>query len=238
MHGTRRTAKEAANGTGRVAGRADRNGGRAGRKGGRVRHPERTRERILEAATAEFSAHGLGGARVDSIARAARVNKRMLYHYFGNKEDLFLAVLERAYENIRRQESALALDDLAPVEAMRRLVRFTFDYFVGNQYFVALLNSENLHKARHIRRSPRATSINRPIVGALGRILRRGRKVGVFRGSVDPLQLYISIAGIAYFYFSNIHTLSTIFARDLNSAPALAERRKHVTEVILGYLRR
>jgi AcrR family transcriptional regulator len=218
----RRTAKDASNGGGRV----------------RARDPERTRERILESATAEFSARGLGGARVDSIADAAGVNKRMLYHYFGNKEDLFLAVLERAYEKIRRQESALALDDLPPEEAMRRLVRFTFDYFVGNQSFVALLNSENLHRARHIRRSPRATSINRPIVAILARILARGRRAGVFRGGVDPLQLYISIAGVAYFYFSNIHTLSTIFARDLGAPEALAERRKHVTDVILGYLRR
>ena len=140
----------------------------------------------------EFSARGLGGARVDSIARAAGVNKRMLYHYFGNKEDLFLAVLERAYEKIRRQESALALDDLTPVEAMRKLVRFTFDYFVGNQYFVALLNSENLHKARHIRRSPRATSINRPIVGALGRILQaraEGRRLPRRRRSAPALHL-------------------------------------------------
>jgi AcrR family transcriptional regulator len=230
MAADRRTAKESSNGGGRVERvRAERS---------RIRHPARTRERILEAATAEFSARGLGGARVDSIADAAGVNKRMLYHYFGNKEDLFLAVLERAYEKIRQEESALALENLPPVDAMRRLVRFTFDYFVGNQYFVALLNSENLHKARHIRRSPRATSINRPIVGALARILARGRRAGVFRGGVDPLQLYISIAGVAYFYFSNIHTLSTIFARDLNSPAALAARRRHVTDVILGYLRK
>ena len=218
----RRTRKAEANGNGRA---------------GRARQPERTRSLILEAATAEFSARGLGGARVDSIARAAGVNKRMLYHYFGNKEDLFLAVLERAYEKIRGQERALRLENLQPVEAVRRLVRFTFNYFVENQYFVALLNSENLHRARHIRRSARATSINSPLIGVLDRILRRGRKAGVFRGGVDAVQLYISIAGVAYFYFSNIHTLSAIFARDLNSPAALAERERHVTEVILGYLR-
>ncbi len=215
-----RTARESANG------------------GGRVSRPERTRERILEAATAEFSRRGLGGARVDSIARAAGVNKRMLYHYFGNKEDLFLAVLERAYEKIRGQEDALRLENLTPVEAMKRLVRFTFRYFVDNQYFVALLNSENLHRARHIRRSARVTSINSPLIGILGGILRRGRAAGVFRSGVDPLQLYISIAGVAYFYFSNIHTLSTIFARDLNAPASLAARERHVVEVILGYLRR
>jgi AcrR family transcriptional regulator len=222
----------------RSARKAETNGdGRLVRAAARVRQPERTRTSILEAATDEFSARGLGGARVDSIARAAGVNKRMLYHYFGNKEDLFLAVLERAYEKIRGQESALRLENLPPAEAMRRLVRFTFQYFVENQYFVALLNSENLHRARHIRRSGRATDINSPVIGILERLLKRGRKDGVFRAGVDPVQLYISIAGVAYFYFSNIHTLSTIFARDLNSAASLAERERHVTDVILGYLR-
>lgn len=220
----RRARKESSNGSGPAA-------------RGRVRQPERTRAFILDAATAEFSARGLGGARVDSIARAAGVNKRMLYHYFGNKEALFLAVLERAYEKIRGQESALRLENLPPAEAMRRLVRFTFKYFVENQYFVALLNSENLHRARHIRRSGRATAINSPVIGILERLLKRGRKEGVFRGGVDAVQLYISIAGVAYFYFSNIHTLSTIFARDLNAPPSLAERERHVTDVILGYLR-
>ncbi|MBL8663631.1 MAG: TetR family transcriptional regulator [Candidatus Odyssella sp.] len=222
--------------------KADANGGgrppRAASKASvRARDPGRTRVQILDAATDEFSARGLGGARVDSIARAAGVNKRMLYHYFGNKEALFLAVLERAYEKIRGQESALRLENLPPEEAMRRLVRFTFKYFVENQYFVALLNSENLHKARHIRRSGRATAINSPVIGILDRLLKRGRKAGVFRGGVDPVHLYISIAGVAYFYFSNIHTLSTIFARDLNAPAALAERERHVTEVIMGYLR-
>ena len=120
---------------------------------------------------------------------------------------------------------------------MRRLVRFTFRYFVDNQYFVALLNSENLHRARHIRRSRRATSINSPLIGIIGGVLRRGRAAGVFRGGVDPLQLYISIAGVAYFYFSNIHTLSVIFARDLNAPKSLAARERHVVDVILGYLR-
>ena len=226
----RRTRKADTNGGGRAL--------RAAPKASvRARDPERTRTQILEAATDEFSARGLGGARVDSIAHAAGVNKRMLYHYFGNKEDLFLAVLERAYEKIRGQESALRLENLPPAEAMRRLVRFTFNYFVENQYFVALLNSENLHKARHIRRSGRATAINSPVIGILEKLLKRGRRDGVFRGGVDPVQLYISIAGVAYFYISNIHTLSTIFARDLNAPAALAERERHITEVIMGYLR-
>jgi len=204
---------------------------------GRIRDPERMRARILEAATEEFSTRGLGGARVDAIARRADANKRMLYHYFGNKEGLFLAVMENTYAHIRTQEEALHLDDLQPMQAMRRLMRFTFRYFVGNPHFIALLNSENLHRARHIRRSPRVKVINSPLIAALGRVLRRGRAAGLFRAGVDPLQLYLSIAGVCYFYFSNIHTLSTIFDRDLMSTPALAARERHVVDVILGYLR-
>ncbi len=203
----------------------------------RTRDPERTKARILEAATDEFFQRGLGGARVDAIARRAGANKRMLYHYFGNKEGLFLAVMENTYAHIRTQEEALHLDDLQPVQAMRRLMHFTFRYFLANPHFIVLLNSENLHRARHIRRSPRVKAINSPLIEALGRVLRRGRASGLFRAGVDPMQLYMSIAGVCYFYFSNIHTLSTIFDRDLLAAPALAQRERHVVDVILGYLR-
>jgi AcrR family transcriptional regulator len=203
----------------------------------RIRDPERTRARILDAATEEFSMRGLAGARVDAIAQRAGANKRMLYHYFGNKEGLFLAVMENVYDHIRAREEALRLDDLEPELAMRRFVRFTFRYFVGNPHFIPLLNSENLHRARHIRRSPRVKSINSPVVSALDGVLRRGRKAGLFRAAVDPVQLYLSIAGVCYFYFSNVHTLSTIFDRDLLSPPALAARERHVVSVILGYLR-
>ena len=116
------------------------------------RNPEAARQRILAAALAEFSEKGLGGARVDVISERAGANKRMLYHYFGNKDDLFLAVLELAYGDLREAEKALNLDDLSPVEGMRKLVAFTFDYFNQTPYFINLLNSENLHGARHLRR--------------------------------------------------------------------------------------
>ena len=116
------------------------------------RNPEAARQRILAAALAEFSEKGLGGARVDVISERAGANKRMLYHYFGNKDDLFLAVLELAYGDLREAEKALNLDDLSPVEGMRKLVAFTFDYFNQTHYFINLLNSENLHGARHLRR--------------------------------------------------------------------------------------
>lgn len=203
----------------------------------RTRDPERTRGSILAAATKEFSERGLEGARVDAIAERAGVNKRMLYHYFGDKDDLFLAVMEAAYEDIRQREAELDLTGRSPEDAIAAIVRFTFRYYLENQDFIALLGSENLSKARHIRRSRRVKQINQPIIDALKRILEEGAKAGVFRKRVDPLHLYMSLAGLSYFYFCNMHTLTVVFDRDLASEAALAAREKHAVDVILGYLR-
>jgi AcrR family transcriptional regulator len=201
-----------------------------------ARDPERTRARILEAARAEFAAHGLGGARVDRIAVAADANKRMLYYYFGNKDDLFLAVLEGAYEHIREAEKALRLTEVDPPEAIRRLVAFTWEYYLEHPEFMTLLNSANLHKARHLEKSTKVRSMHSPFVAMIEEILERGRKSGVFRAGVDPVQLYVSIASLTYFYLGNKYTLSAIFGRDLLSPRARAERLAHMTDLVLGYL--
>jgi AcrR family transcriptional regulator len=202
------------------------------------RDPDRTRRRILDAATAEFARLGLGGARVDRIAERARANKRMLYYYFGDKEDLFLAVLEESYARIRSAERGLDLEDSDPREAMRRLVDFTWRYFVDNPEFMTLLNSENLHKGRHVRRSRRVREMHSTLVDTLRGILRRGEAEGLFRTGVDPVQLYISIAGEGYFYLSNRYTLSRIFDRDLMEDRALEARARHNADMILNALRR
>ncbi|MBT3370015.1 MAG: TetR family transcriptional regulator [Rhodospirillaceae bacterium] len=201
------------------------------------RDPQAAKERILQAALAEFSEKGLGGARVDHIAARAGANKRMLYHYFGNKDDLFLAVLEFAYSEIRNAELELNLDDLSPEEGMRRLVAFTFDYFIKAPYFINLLNSENLHQARHVRRSQAIVDMHGPVIGLITDVLNRGVAEGVFRSDADPVQVFITNASVAYFYFSNIYTLSTIIDRDLASEEELAARRRHVIDVVMGYLR-
>ena len=201
-----------------------------------VRDPERTRARILEAAKAEFAAYGLGGARVDRIAAQADANKRMLYYYFGNKDDLFLAVLEDAYAHIREAEKALRLTEIDPPEAIRRLVAFTWEYYLEHPEFMTLLNSANLHRARHLEKSTKVRTIHSPFVAMIEEILERGRKEGVFRAGVDPVQLYISIASLTYFYLGNKYTLSAIFGRDLLSPRAKAERLAHMTELVLGYL--
>jgi TetR/AcrR family transcriptional regulator len=199
--------------------------------------PERTREEILQAAMVEFSDKGLGGARVEQIARRATANKRMIYHYFRSKEALFLAVLERTYDDIRFDEAALNLDQLDPILGMRRLVEFSFGYFTDHPHFIRLLNSENLHGGRHLKKSARIRQMNSPLVEMIRRILKRGQKAGAFRTRIDPVQLYISIAALGYFYFANIHTLSTVFGRDLASAKLIQERRRHAVDMVLGYLR-
>ena len=200
------------------------------------RNPERNKDRILRAATGEFARFGLGGARVDRIAERAGANKRMLYYYFGNKDELFLAVLESRYAHIRRAEHGLRLGDLEPAEGMRRLIAFTWNYYLKHPEFLTLLNSENLHQARHLRRSRQIAAMHSPLVAMLKDLLERGARKGEFRSDVDPVQLYISIAALGYFYLSNRHTLSTIFARDLLSSRNKSERLKHMTALVLGYL--
>ncbi len=202
-----------------------------------TRDPEATRARILEAATEAFAGLGLGGARVDEIARLAGVNKALLYHYFGNKEALYLAVLEETYARIRGAENELALETLAPRAAMEKLVDFTWRYFLDHPEFIDIVNTENLHRARYLAESERLGALHHPLVERIREILERGVADGVFRAGVDPVQLYVTIAGLGYFYLSNAHTLGVVFDRDLLSPRARARRRRHIQEVVAGYLR-
>ena len=204
----------------------------------RLRDADRSQSTILAAARDEFAEYGLGGARVDRIAERAGLNKRLIYYYFEDKDKLFQAVLESVYTDIRERESNLRLTELEPATAVRRLIEFTWDYYREHPEFITLLNSANLHRAEHLARSDRVREMNSPLIATLGEILERGRVEGHFRGGVDPVQLYISIAGLAYFYLSNRHTLSAIFGRDLMAPKARAQRLSHMTEVILGYVLR
>jgi AcrR family transcriptional regulator len=204
----------------------------------RLRDADRSQSTILAAARDEFAEFGLGGARMDRIAERAGLNKRLIYYYFEDKDKLFQSVLEQAYRDIREQEMQLRLTELEPAAAVRRLIEFTWDYYLAHPEFLTLLNSANLHRARHLAESKRARELNSPVIETLAAVLERGRREGIFRGGVDPVQLYVSIAGLAYFYLSNSHTLSAIFGRDLLAPKARAERLSHMTEVILGYLAR
>jgi len=204
----------------------------------RSRDADRSQLAILAAARDEFSRYGFAGARVDRIAENAQLNKRLIYYYFTSKDELFLAVLERTYADIRDAERELHLRDLEPGKAIRRLTEFTWEYYIAHPEFITLLNSENLHQARHLTQSTRIRELNSPLVQDLGDILERGRAEGVFRGGIDPVQLYISIASLSYFYLSNHYTLSAIFGRDLMATKAHSERLSHICDVVLGYVLR
>lgn len=196
-----------------------------------------SRLRLLRAAYLEFAAEGLRGARVDAIARRAKTNKQLIYYHFGDKDALYLAVLEHAYSEIRRRESGLNLSNDEPVAAMRKLIGFTFDYVTEHREFVRLLINENILEARFVRRSRIIKKTSSPILDLLQNTLRRGVASSVFRGGVDPVQLYISMAALCFFYIGNIHTLSALFDRDFSRPDLMRRRRKHVADMVLGYLR-
>lgn len=201
------------------------------------RNPDRTREAILLAAQDEFARKGLSGGRVDEIARRSRANKRMIYHYFGSKQGLYLAVLERVYENLRGSERTLDLAGMAPEVAIKRLIEFNFDYCRHHPELISLINNENLHRARHLRQSKKVRQLHSPFVRLIDDILKRGVAQGVFRPDLDPVSLYVSIAAMSFFYFSNNWTLSSIFGRPLGSDSACRRQRQHNVDIVLSAIR-
>jgi AcrR family transcriptional regulator len=206
-------------------------------RGSGPRDPERTSASILAAAVAEFTEKGYAGARIDAIAERSGANKRMIYHYFGDKDGLYMAVLESAYVGIRSAEAELHLADLEPVAAIERLVGFTWDYFIAHPEFLSILSAENLHRAKFLKKSKRILQLHSPLVSMISDVLKRGAERGEFRNDADPVYVYVSIASLGIFYLSNRWTLSTIFTRDLTAQPEIRAWGRHIAAVILGYLR-
>lgn len=202
----------------------------------RGRDPVKSRQTILDMATAEFCQHGYSGARVETIAARSRSNMRMIYHYFGNKEGLYLAVLEAGYARLRNRENALDLDHAAPVEGIRALIRFTFDFFAANPDVLALINSENTQKARFLRKLPNVQAMTMPLIGSIGALLKSGVKQKRFRPGVDAIQFYVSLVALSQLHILNRYTLSVIFDKDIADAAWLRERREHVEDVLTAYL--
>jgi AcrR family transcriptional regulator len=203
-----------------------------------TRDPDSTSAAILEAAVEEFTERGYEGARVDNIAARAAINKRMLYHYFGNKQALYVAVLEGTYTAIRSAEHGLHLSDRDPVEGITELVLFTWHYYLAHPEFLSLLNTENLHRAKFLKRSARIFELNSPLIERISELLGRGVAQGVFRDDLDALKVYVSIAALGFFYLSNRWTLSTVFRRDLLSKAEIENWGRHMVDVTLSYLRR
>lgn len=197
-----------------------------------------SRERILRAAIREFSEQGYRGGRVERIAKSAGMNLRMLYHYFGDKEELYIASLERVYVEMRRAEQALELSAFAPLEAMRKFVDFTFDHLARHSEFIGLVISENQLGARYLRRSRLVPSLTPPLRAVIEDLLERGAKAGAFRSDIDPVQLFVTVHAICYLHIANKSTLSVIFNSDLSDPGWLEARRRHVHEVVLAYVTR
>ena len=201
------------------------------------RDPVATRNKLLTAARHEFARSGLAGARVDEIAERAGVNKQLVYHYFGDKDALYLAVLEWVYEEIRAQERLLNLEGLPPERAIKKLIESSFDHLAAHPDFIVLLNDENRGGARHVRVSRKLKAMYSPLVSMVSKILADGVRAGTFRRGINSVHLYISIAGLSYFFFSNTPTLSAIFGTDFGSPTARRARRKHVVDLVLQALR-
>lgn len=201
------------------------------------RDPERTLRIIMLAAREEFAKVGFEGARVDKVAESSGVSKGLIYHYFASKDDLFIAVLEDCYLELRSQNEELILDTFEPVEGIRQLIAHTYRYFADHPEFIVLVNSENMMKAEHLKRSVKVGKMYEPLSLRLKELVERGASLGMFRSDVDIVELYISIVGLGYFFLSNRWTLSLVFDRDLLAEGAEDRRLDHITEMVLGYLR-
>jgi AcrR family transcriptional regulator len=197
---------------------------------------EQTKRELLEVATEEFAAMGLNGARVDEIADRTRTSKRMIYYYFGSKEGLYLAVLEKAYSDIREVEKTLSLENLDPVAAIRKLVSFTFDYHDAHPEFVRLVSIENIHCAAYLKTSDSIKTRNLSVIKTIEDILKAGVEAGVFRSGVDPIDLHMLISGFCFHRVSNHYTFGTIFGRDPMSPDLKSRHRRMIADAICAYL--
>ena len=203
----------------------------------RRRDAERTRAEIIEVATDEFAHRGYSGARVDEIANRTRTTKRMIYYYFGGKEQLYLAVLERAYAEIRLAERTVDVDHLDPVAAVRRLAEVTFDHHEAHPAFIQLVGVENAQHAKHMAQVARLVDLNSSAVAVLHRVLDRGRTDGVFRADVDALDVHMMISSFCFFRVANRHTFGALFDRDLLDPARRDHYRTMLGDLITGYLR-
>lgn len=202
----------------------------------RSRDPQRTRTEILDVATGEFAASGFAGARVDEIAAKTRTTKRMIYYYFGGKEQLYIAVLEQAYLAIRALEAELDVEHLEPEDAIRRLAELTFDHHEAHPDFIRLVSIENIHRAEHIARSEILTGLANPALDGLTQILERGRAAGRFRDDVDPLDVHMVISSFCVFRLANRHTFAAIFGRDMLDPGRREHYRRMLGDLLIDYL--
>ena len=198
--------------------------------------PEANRARILHAAIEEFAARGFKGASMDAIAARTHTTRALINYYFGGKEKVYLAVLEQVYGEIRQAEDRLDLDHLSPVDAIRRIVEFTYNYYLEHEGFVRLVVAENQAGGRRLKKSRAMRSLNRSIIDTLRRVLERGQRDGTFRRDIDAVEIHKAIAALGMFNVTNQHTFAAIFQRDMGTKGDVAGRREAVTDMILRYV--
>ncbi len=196
-----------------------------------------TKERVLKAGLFEFGSKGYGGARTAAIAKRAKCNIRMLYHYFGGKQGLYIACLERVYSKIRAEEQKLNLKELEPLAGIERLVKFTFDHMIKNPDFVYLAGVENTQRGKFIKKLPQVANAAGTLINTISDILKQGADDGVLKDEIDAFQLYVSILSLSYLHLSNRHTISLTYGMKLDDEAWLSDRRNHVVELILAYVR-
>jgi AcrR family transcriptional regulator len=206
------------------------------KEAGRTNDPARTIAEILAVATHEFADKGLTGARIDAIAAATRTSKRMIYYYFGSKDGLYLAVLEEAYRRMRAIESDLHLDDLPPIDALQKLVEFTYDHHRDNEDFIRLVMNENIQRGDYLRQSQSIQQLNSKAIESVREVYDRGVLQGVFRGGLDPVDIHSAISAFTFFNVSNRHTFGLIFQDRASQEKATTLKRGHVVELILRFV--
>jgi AcrR family transcriptional regulator len=202
----------------------------------RPQDPEGTRRNILEIASEEFALNGLSGARIDEIAARTRSSKRMIYYYFGDKEGLYLRALENAYRRVREGEAMLDTAGLPPIEALRRLVEFTFDHHHQHEEFIRMVMIENIHHGQYLERSDVIRSLNATAIDHIARIYERGLSDGVFRAGIEPIDLHWQVSALCFFNVSNRATFSKIFGRDMGAADELAKLRRNTVDMVLRFV--
>jgi AcrR family transcriptional regulator len=199
--------------------------------------PDANRSQILAAATDEFSSRGFKGASMDAIAARTSTTRALINYYFGSKEALYLAVLERVYSEIREAERRLDLDHLPPVEAIRRIVEFTYNYYVDHEDFVRLVVAENQARGRHMEKFTSMRTVNRPIIDTLSAVIARGQAEHVFRRDIDAVDVHMAIAALGMFNVTNQYTFGSIFQRAMGAKGDVARRRGMVVEMVLRWLK-
>lgn len=204
----------------------------------RTHDPEGTRQNILEIASEEFALNGLSGARIDEIAARTRSSKRMIYYYFGDKEGLYLSALENAYRLVREGEAKLDIEGLPPVEALSRLVEFTFDHHHQHEEFIRMVMIENIHHGQYLGRSEAIRELNVTAIDHIARIYARGVSEGVFREGIDPVELHWQVSALCFFNVSNRATFSKIFGRDFGTEEQLGRLRRNAVDMVVRFVMR